>query len=140
MSAPDRLHRTITVGASRELVWDALTTPEQLVRWFPTHDARIDLRPGGAARFAWKDTADEAVIEVVEPPERLVFRWRPEGTDRPHTRVSITLADADGGTTLTLEESGFASLPDQIEQQSYDGNAEGWAAELAELAAYLEAS
>jgi hypothetical protein len=42
------------------------------------------------------------------------------------------------GTRVTLVESGFASLPDQIEQQSQAGNDEGWAGELRELKEYLE--
>ena len=140
MGVPDRLQRRITTSATRERAWAALTEPAHLLRWFPTHEAEIDLRPGGAARFVWDGSADEAVIDVVDPLERLVFRWRPAGSDRPYTTVSITLAEVDGGTTVTLEESGFASLPDVIEQEAYEGNAEGWTGELAELTAYLEAA
>jgi hypothetical protein len=39
-----------------------------------------------------------------------------------------------------LVESGFASLPDQIEQQSQAGNDEGWGHELKELKEYVEAA
>jgi len=43
--------------------------------------------------------------------ERFVFRWRPQGSDRPYTRVTVTLADLpDGGTSLVLVEDGFAAL------------------------------
>jgi len=70
----------------------------------------------------------------------MVFRWRPAGSDRPYATASITLSEVDGGTIVTLEESGFASLPDAIDQHAYEGNAEGWTAELAEFAAYLEAA
>jgi uncharacterized protein YndB with AHSA1/START domain len=141
MAVPDRFERRIEVGAPRERVWAALTEPAQLVRWFPTHEAEVDLRVGGEMRFGWEESADEAVIEALEPPERFVFRWRPRGTDRPHTTVTIVLREtADGGTDVTLIESGFASLPDQIHEQSYESNAKGWAEELAELQAYVEGS
>jgi uncharacterized protein YndB with AHSA1/START domain len=101
----------------------------------------MELRPGGTARFSWEDSIDEAIIDVVEPFERLVFRWRPEGLDRPYTTVSITLTEAaEGGTHVVLVESGFGALPGQIHEQSYEGNLKGWAAELAELKASLEAA
>jgi hypothetical protein len=41
---------------------------------------------------------------------------------------------------LMLVESGFASLPDQIETQSQKGNDVGRAHELRELKEYLEAA
>ncbi len=140
MDVPNEVRRVLETRAPRERVWAALTEPEQLVRWFPTQRAEIDLRPGGDALFEWEDSKDEAVVDVVEPPGRLVFRWRPAGLDRPFTTVSFTLEETAAGTRLTLVESGFASLSDQIAQQSQEGNDAGWAKELAELQAYLEAA
>jgi uncharacterized protein YndB with AHSA1/START domain len=140
MGIPDQVRRVPEVRAPRERVWAALTQPNELVRWFPTKRAEIDLRPGGDAHFEWEDSSDEAVVEVVEPPGRLVFRWRPAGLARPFTTVSFTLEEIPDGTRLTLVESGFASLPDQIAQQSQEGNDAGWAEELEDLQAYLEAA
>lgn len=141
MSVPDELRREIVAYASRMPVWRALTEPGQLTKWFPTHEAEMDLRPGGIARSSWDENTDEAIIDVVESFEQLVFRWRPEGLDRPYTTVSIMLTDAaEGGTHVVLVESGFASLPGRIYEQSYEGNDKGWVAELAELKAYLEAA
>jgi uncharacterized protein YndB with AHSA1/START domain len=121
-------------------VWDALTRAEELLRWFPNEHAAVDLRPGGLASFIWDEGADEAVIDVVEPPDRFVFRWRPAGFDRPYTTVSFELEEIESGTRLTLVESGFAALPDQIREQSQRGNDAGWRDELEELKTYLEAA
>jgi len=142
MEVPDEVRRELEVLASRERVWAALTDPEQLVQWFPTKRAEIELRPGGDAVLEWEEATADAVVDVVEPPGRLVFRWRPEGLGRPYTTVSFTLEEiADGASTrILLVESGFASLPDQIEQQSQKGNDEGWAHELQELKDYVEAA
>ncbi len=137
MGVPDEVRRTVLLRAPRSRVWSALTQPEELLRWFPTQQAEMDLRPGGSARFVWEDSADEAVIEVVEPEERLRFHWRPTGLDRPFTVVTFVLRDVEGGTELTLTETGFAGLPDQI-YQSYEGNDAGWASELEELRSYVE--
>lgn len=140
MTTPDEVRRTIEIRAPRERVWAALTRSNELLGWFPTERAEIDLRPGGAASFVWEESADEAVVDVVEPPDRLVFRWRPSGLDRPYTTVSFTLEEIESGTRLTLVESGFASLPDQIREQSQEGNDAGWRDELEELKTYLEAA
>jgi uncharacterized protein YndB with AHSA1/START domain len=140
VQVPDEVRRVLEIRAPRERVWAALSRPDEFVRWFPSKRAEIDLRPGGDALFEWEASADEAVVDVVDPPSRLVFRWRPAGTVRPYTTVSFTLQETPDGTRLALVESGFASLPDQIAEQSHDGNAAGWAKELDELKAYLEAA
>jgi uncharacterized protein YndB with AHSA1/START domain len=142
MEIPDEVRRELEIRAPRERVWAALTEADQLVQWFPDKRAEIDLRPGGAAMLEWDEAKAEAVVDVAEPPGRLVFRWRPEGLERPFTTVSFTLEElGDGASTrVRLVESGFASLPDQIETQSQKGNDEGWAHELQELKEYLEAA
>ena len=142
MEIPDEVRKELEIRAPRERVWAALTEPEQLLRWFPTKRAEIDLRPGGAAVLEWDEAKAEAVVDVVEPPGRFVFRWRPDGLGRPFTTVSFTLESIGEGasTRLLLVESGFASLPDQHEHQSQSGNDEGWAHELEELREFLEAA
>jgi uncharacterized protein YndB with AHSA1/START domain len=137
---PDELVRTVDVKAPRERVWDAITKPELLLRWFPTHVAEVELRVGGSMRFGWDEGGDEAVIDEIEPPHTFRFRWRPADTDRPYTSVTFHLEEDAGVTTVTLTERGFASLPDQIHEQSYEGNAKGWSAELEELKAFMEGS
>ena len=139
---PDEVTRKLEIRAPRARVWEALTEPNQLLQWFPTKRAEIDLRPGGDALLEWDEAKAEAVVDVVEPPGRFVFRWRPEGLGRPFTTVSFTLDELEDGasTRVRLVESGFASLPDQIETQSQKGNDEGWAHELRELKEYLEAA
>ena len=139
MSVPDEIRRQIQVQAPRERVWTALTDPAELLRWFPTTACEFDPTPGTPARFVWDEGGDEAIVEEVEPAMRLVYRWRPLGSDRPYTTVTIELTDADDGTLVTLTERGFSSLPDQVHEQSYEGNDAGWRDELEELRAYLEA-
>jgi uncharacterized protein YndB with AHSA1/START domain len=140
MSVPDEIRRQVSVRADRERVWRALTEPAELLRWFPTTACEFDPTPGTHARFEWDEGGDEAIVEQVEPGTRLVYRWRPLGSDRPYTTVTFELADDGDGTLLTLTELGFASLPDQTREQSWEGNDEGWRKELEELRADLEAA
>lgn len=140
MSVPDEVRREVRVRAPRERVWRALTEPAELLRWFPTTACEFEPTPGAPARFVWDDGGDEAIVEEVEPGARLVYRWRPLHSDRPYTTVTFELEDDGDGTLVTLTERGFSSLPDRIHAQSREGNDAGWAKELEELRAYLEAA
>ena len=44
----DEIRRELVVEAPIEQVWEALTTPEHLRKWFGD-SAEVDLRPGGRA-------------------------------------------------------------------------------------------
>jgi uncharacterized protein YndB with AHSA1/START domain len=138
MDVPDSIRRELTLAAPRDRVWLALTDAEQLVRWLPTSAAEVDLRPGGALRLSWDDMTDEGIVDEVSAAQRFVFRWRPQGSDRPYTRVTVTLDDLpDGGTSLVLVEDGFAVLADEHEDV-IEGHEKGWNAELEELRALVE--
>ena len=139
MRVPDSIRKELTLAAPRGRVWPALTDPEQLVRWFPTLAAEVDLRPGGALRFSWEDMIDEGVVDEATAAERFVFRWRPQGSDRPYTRVTVTLDDLpDGGTSLVLIEDGFAALADDHRDEAIEGHTQGWTEELEELRTLVE--
>ena len=134
-AVPDEIRKELTIQATRQQVWAALTEPEQLKRWFPTKDAVVDLRPGGEIYLEWDDANATGIFDEIDPPNRLVYRWHPAGDGHPSTSVEFTLADAEEGaaTSLTVVERGFAQLP----PESRDGNVEGWTSELQELVDYL---
>jgi uncharacterized protein YndB with AHSA1/START domain len=143
MAFPDRIERTVELPHPRSRVWAALTTAEGLGAWFGDQVA-IDLRPGGSAQMKWASghTADLRV-ERVEEPAVFGFTWHIYGLpedDPRRTYVEFTLEPAGAGTRLTVVESGFAQLPAEAYRTAYDGNTEGWAKELGELADYLDAA
>jgi len=143
MGFPDRIERTVQVAQPPVVVWAALTTAEGLSAWFG-NTATIDLRPGGSARMTWTggETADMRV-ERVEEPVVFGFTWHIYGLpedDPRRTYVEFTLEPAEAGTQLTVVETGFAQLPDDVYRKAFDGNTEGWASELGELVAYLDAA
>jgi len=143
MAFPDRIERTVEVAHPPEKVWAALTTAEGLGAWFG-NEATIDLRPGGAAQMRWSEAGftAEMRVERVEEPTVFGFTWGIYGLpadDPRRTYVEFTLEAAGPGTRLTVVETGFAQLPEDVYRKAYDGNAEGWAKELGELVAYLDA-
>jgi uncharacterized protein YndB with AHSA1/START domain len=143
MGFPDRIERTVELAHPPARVWAALTTAEGLGTWFG-NEADIDLRPGGAARMKWTDGYTVQMrVERVEEPTVFGFTWQIKGLpedDPRRTYVEFTLEAAGAGTRLTVVETGFAQLPDEVHREEYDGHVQGWKSELGELAGYLDAT
>jgi uncharacterized protein YndB with AHSA1/START domain len=87
-------------------LWQALTDPKRLARWYA--EVEGDLRPGGEYRarvFAsgWEGTGR---IEACEPPRRLVVTGR--DPDEPYDNVTEVTLSADGEqTVLAIEQRGL---------------------------------
>ncbi len=116
MTLTDRIERTMVLPAQRQRVWEAVTKPEQLARWF-----------GVVQRFAFRWPS-----YAISHPE-ITF------ATAPSTLVDITLEEHAEGTLLTLVESGFASQPQSVPaEELYRGNQDGWQECLNGLHAYLQ--
>ncbi len=100
-------------NAPRKLVYDAMTRPELLRRWFSGPPGwtlavcDIDLRVGGAYRYVWRGDGIEmgmggVYLEIV-PPERIVQTEKFDVAWYPGEAVgTLTLAEHNGKTTITL--------------------------------------
>jgi uncharacterized protein YndB with AHSA1/START domain len=143
MAFPDRIERVVEIAHPPSKVWAALTTAEGLGTWFGDR-ATIDLRPGGAATLAWNEGFTQDLrVERVEEPRVFAFTWHIYGLpddDPRRTYVEFTLEPVDSGTRLTVVETGFAQLADDAHDKAFGGNVKGWASELGELVAYLDAA
>jgi uncharacterized protein YndB with AHSA1/START domain len=136
---PDTIERTTVLPHPVERVWAALTDPAEFGRWF-SQSADWELREGAPMTMTWDEhgTAPGVIVEV-SPPTRFAYRWGSE--DRPlepgqSTLVEWTLAPHDeGGTTLTVVESGFSTLYNGREQ--IEDNTGGWAEQFQNIARYL---
>jgi len=141
---PDSIERVLELAHPPEKVWAALTTAEGLGGWFGSRAEIDDLRPGGEARVWWdRQDGHTLAIQVVEPPHRFAYTWAIDGLSAgdPHrTRVEFTLEPAGAGTRLTVRETGFARLPDDLAGSAYEENTAGWRTELTELDGYLDAA
>ncbi|MGA2738139.1 MAG: SRPBCC family protein [Bryobacteraceae bacterium] len=100
--------------APRSLVFEALTQPELLKRWFfgppgwSLTVCEIDLKVGGAYRYVWQGPAGKemgmgGVYREVAPPERVVATEKFDDPWYPgEALVTTVLVEQDGQTTLTL--------------------------------------
>jgi uncharacterized protein YndB with AHSA1/START domain len=138
------VRRTITIAAPPEKVWAAVTEAEHIARWFPQTAVLDTVAVGSGGVFSFDGYGDFPVlIEELDPPRMIAYRWSNENArpvdpvDLAHSTVfRFTLEPVEGGTRLTVVESGFGNLADPV--GSMDGNREGWDWELDELVAYLE--
>jgi uncharacterized protein YndB with AHSA1/START domain len=66
VTVADRIEREIVVAAPAERLWEVLTRPEHVGRWFEGMTVQVDLRPGGAMVLANEEFGKfHAVVEQV---------------------------------------------------------------------------
>ena len=104
---------TRVFDAPRHLVFDAMTRPEHVRRWFGCAEfslpvCEIDLRVGGAYRYVMRmpngiDNTLQGIYREVVRPERVVFteRFSMPGFSSDEYQVTSTFAESGGRTTLT---------------------------------------
>jgi uncharacterized protein YndB with AHSA1/START domain len=113
-----RTEESITIEAPIESVWEALTTPELVKRWFFGVDTETDWKAGSIivhrGEYQGKPYEDKGNILQIEPPRLLVHsHWSPV-SGRPdvpenYQRVSWELSERDGETELTIKEFNLPS-------------------------------
>jgi uncharacterized protein YndB with AHSA1/START domain len=141
----DRIEREIVVAAPAQRLWEVLTRPEHIGRWFEGMDVEVDLRPGGAMVLTSQEFGTfHAIVEQVEPPRRFSYRWaRHPGTPVAQgtaTLVEFTLTPEGNGTRVRVVESGFTSTDAvKVDQQRHaEANSQGWRQVLDSLRRYGE--
>lgn len=139
---------TVDIAAAPDAVWNALTDPEELVRWFPLQ-AAVTPGKGGSMTWSWDDKWTwTSRIDLWEPGRHLRLvqdSQRPfdadgglleNEADSARIVMDFTLETIAGRTRLRLVHSGFgygASWDDEV-----DGVTSGWNHELRGLGFYLE--
>jgi uncharacterized protein YndB with AHSA1/START domain len=138
----DRIEKRIFLRAPRARVWRALTAPEEFGRWFGVRfEAGTTFAPsarvqGGITHPGHEQWRFEAVVERVEPERLFSYRWHPYGKPgldlaaEPMTLVEFRLAEAPGGTDLTVVESGFDQVLPARRDEAFRMHEGGWAEQL----------
>jgi len=147
-SSTDRIEKEVTLDAPRSRVWRALTDVAQFNAWFGVK-LTAPFTPGAAVSGQitirnYDHVTMTIWIETMEPERFFSFRWHPyaveEGIDyaaEPTTLVSFTLADAAGGTRLTIVESGFDAIPESRRAKAFAMNTGGWNGQAENIRKFL---
>jgi uncharacterized protein YndB with AHSA1/START domain len=136
------VERSIWIAAPSERVWRAITDPVQIEKWFsPGTPWRLSaLEVGGRLFVPDGETGAEQytqVIDLVDPPHRLVLRSVPE----PPATVEVTdhtLQEENGGTRLIITHSGYELVPEEMRWSVMEQNAFGFGMMLENLKAQIE--
>jgi uncharacterized protein YndB with AHSA1/START domain len=131
------VHLRRVLPASRERVYEALTNPDKLARWwgpkgFSCPSIEFDPCVGGSYRIAMQPPRDGELFHLsgefreVGPLARLAytFVWDPPASDDQETLAELSLADERGGTELTLVQGPFAT--EERRKLHEDGWSEGF--------------
>lgn len=137
-----RTQVSIAIDAPAAKVWEALTTPDLIKRWFFGVDTETDWAEGSPiahrGEYQGRPYEDRGTIVKVEPGRLLVHtHWSPVSglADRPenHQEVSWALSERDGKTELTVTE---VNLPSE---EAKAVSEEGWKTVLGGLRDLVEA-
>ena len=145
----DRVERTVHIAATTERVWDILTKPEHIGRWFgPGTPATVDLRPEGVMVIEPGPPGEKYLARIVkvDPPHYFSYRWASAFPDVLADETNSTLVEfhlaAEGALTrLTVCESGFATLKIPAGREtfaSFESHSQGWIEVIRNLANYVE--
>jgi len=138
-----------TIDAPRAAVWSAFVDPDVFAQWYPAPGwvidpdvLAIDAKVGGLAKYAMHRDGDPLTATSVTSRftdvvvgERLVSNQTVFGvnaTQGAELTLTITLADANGGTHITVHAG---PLPYGVDELARDG----WSGALDRLFALLEA-
>jgi uncharacterized protein YndB with AHSA1/START domain len=141
VKSTDRIEKRVLLRAPRARVWRALADAGEFGSWFGVELAGPFI-PGARMRGkvthpGYEHVPFEITIERVEPERLLSWRWHPNAVDpdadydaEPTTLVVFELDDVDGGTQLTVVESGFDAVPLGRRASAYRGNEDGWTQQM----------
>ncbi len=135
---------THTVAAPADRVFRALTSADELKKWFGHEEfevpvAEMDLRVGGEYRIEMKAPDGEVysvkgTIEELSPPNLLCYTWaweEDEGEEEHQSKVTYRLSPDGDGTRIELTHTQLAS------GESAERHKEGWTACFVNLSKYV---
>jgi uncharacterized protein YndB with AHSA1/START domain len=147
----DRIEKRFVVKAPRARVWKAIADFEQFGAWFGVK-LESGFEAGKAVRGkitfpGYEHLTLEMKVEKLEPERLFSYRWHPYAVDpkvdysaEPTTLVEFSLEDGEGGTHVTIVESGFEGVPLARRAEAFRMNEGGWTAQALNLERHVAKS
>ncbi len=144
----DRIQKQVELEAPIERVWQAISDPQEFGAWFRVRlDGPFELGAVQTGRITYpgyEHIGWKARVVALEPPHRLAFEWphmddqQEVQEDWPWTLVEFRLEPHQGGTRVTITESGFDRLPAEVRDNNYRQNERGWEEQTRNIAAHVD--
>jgi uncharacterized protein YndB with AHSA1/START domain len=137
-TSTDRIERKVLINAPRARVWRAVSDAGEFGDWFGVDFKGKTFVAGkhvqGKITYpGYEHLTMDVLIERVVQEQLLSWRWHPAAIDpkvdysqEPTTLVEFELRDADGGTLLTVVESGLDKIPLARRADVFRMNSSGW--------------
>ena len=145
----DTIEKQVVLNVPRQRVWQAITSEKEFGQWFGAEfvDGRFELGKRAKLRSTHKTYEHiqfYVTVQRIEPPSLFSWRWIP-GAGQPEgestTLVEFRLEETkEGGTLLTITESGFDRLSLAYRAKAFEDNSRGWDAQAQSIQSYLEAA
>jgi uncharacterized protein YndB with AHSA1/START domain len=138
---PAQIEKEILIEAPIDDVWQIVTEPEHITRWF-AKECELD-RQSGRVTFESGRTFYLHVV-AFEPPHRFAYRWlNQKGTKAGPDNsmlVEFSLQAEDGNTRLRVVESGFDEVDwtDEAKTTYFDDHSSGWQTLMGRLRDYAK--
>ncbi len=144
----DRIEKQTRIAAPLGRVWRALTDSRQFGEWFRVAlegPFAVDKPAGGQLTYpGYEHLRMEIRVKAIKPETYFSYTWHPYAIDPKvdYTRETPTLVEfrlepIEGGTLLTVTESGFEKVPGDRRAQAFRMNSQGWAQQMKNIEAYV---
>lgn len=144
----DRIEKKIELRAPRSRVWRAIAMAAEFGTWFRMNlqgeFAEGETIHGRITHPGYEHVTVDLLVERIEPERYFSYRWHPYAIDtsvdysaEPTTLVEFILEESEGGTAVTIIESGFDRIPLGRQAEAFRMNEQGWAGQIKNLARYV---
>ena len=148
-TSTDQICKQVRLQSPQSRVWRAISDSAEFGAWF---GIKIDGLFAVGSELAAVSTNGECsgvgfdlLIERIDPETDFAFRWKPSTSEPgrdvskdPTTLVHFRLESIDGGTELTVTESGFDAFPEELRATFFKRNEGGWAHQVEAIRAYCD--
>ena len=141
----NEIKREIEIRASQKKIFDAISNPEKVVKWFPeTLEGSYEV--GQQPIFGFGEHGKSQVLIVdSKPHEYFAYRWVPGANHYlgdvlkvQSTLVEFRIVEIDLNLCkVVLTESGFENLSEEVREASFKQNSGGWDFMLGRLQKYM---
>ena len=147
-TSTDRIEKKVELRAPRSRVWRAIANAEEFGTWFRM-SLDGEFAEGGTIRGrithpGYEHVTVEMRVERIEPERYFSYRWHPHAIDmavdysaEPTTLVEFILQETEGGTAVTIVESGFDRIPLARRAEAFRMNERGWDGQAQNLARHV---
>lgn len=128
-----KIEKEIVINASPEIVFNSISTPENITKWFPIAiEGGLNVGDRPILDFG-EHGKNQIYVESAKPHSYFAYRWIPgsqhfigDVLTEPNTLVEFFIEPSENGSKVTLRETGFELLSSDVRQQKLSDNNGGW--------------